>query len=135
MVDMRSPTQGPLSAIRAWIEPEFQKAMDAENARYGLKAGDKNAVSMELVWFGDRPAYQRPHYNDIAMQTLWQASKTAGIDVIDKVPERAASLNNNVRPSTPTSARTPAVAAATPGTNGASRATASMKASASTASS
>ena len=49
MVDMRSPTQGPLSAIRAWIEPEFQKAMDAENARYGLKAGDKNAVSMELV--------------------------------------------------------------------------------------
>ena len=39
------------------------------------------------------------------------------------------------RPSTPTSARTPAVAAATPGTNGASRATASMKASASTASS
>ena len=96
MVDMRSPTQGPLSAIRARIEPEFQKAMDAENARYGLKAGDKNAVSMELVWFGDRPAYQRPHYNDIAMQTLWQASKTAGIDVIDKVPERAASLNDNV---------------------------------------
>ena len=70
--------------------------MDAENARYGLKAGDKNAVSMELVWFGDRPAYQRPHYNDIAMQALWQASKTAGIDVIDKVPERAASLNDNV---------------------------------------
>ena len=96
MVDMRSPTQGPLSAIRARIEPEFQKAMDAENARYGLKAGDKNAVSMELVWFGDRPAYQRPHYNDIAMQALWQASKTAGIDVIDKVPERAASLNDNV---------------------------------------
>ena len=96
MVDMRSPTQGPLSAIRARIEPEFKKAMDAENARYGLKAGDKNAVSMELVWFGDRPAYQRPHYNDIAMQALWQASKTAGIDVIDKVPERAASLNDNV---------------------------------------
>ena len=96
MVDMRSPTQAPLSAIRAQIEPEFKKAMDAENAKYGLKTGDKNAVSMELVWFGDRPAYQRPHYNDIAMQALWQASKTAGIDVIDKVPERAASLNDNV---------------------------------------
>ena len=96
MVDMRSPTQTPLSAIRAQIEPEFKKAMDAENAKYGLKTGDKNAVSMELVWFGDRPAYQRPHYNDIAMQALWQASKTAGIDVIDKVPERAASLNDNV---------------------------------------
>ncbi len=118
---MRSPTQGPLSAIRARIEPEFKKAMDAENAKYGLKAGDKNAVSMELVWFGDRPAYQRPHYNDIAMQALWQASKTAGIDVIDKVPERAArSMTTSppqsaCRPSTPTSARTPAVAAATPG--------------------
>ncbi|WP_062331564.1 hypothetical protein, partial [Sutterella sp. KLE1602] len=53
MVDMRSPTQAPLSAIRAQIEPEFKKAMDAENAKYGLKTGDKNAVSMELVWFGD----------------------------------------------------------------------------------
>ena len=96
MVDMRSPTQGPLSAIRARIEPEFKKAMDAENAKYGLKTGDKNAVSMELVWFGDRPAYQRPHYNDIAMQAYWQASKTADIDVVKAVPEEAASLNDNV---------------------------------------
>ena len=96
MVDMRSPTQAPLSAIRAQIEPEFKKAMDAENAKYGLKTGDKNAVSMELVWFGDRPAYQRPHYNDIAMQTYWQASKTADIDVVKAVPEEAASLNDNV---------------------------------------
>ena len=96
MVDMRSPTQAPLSAIRAQIEPEFKKSMDAENAKYGLKTGDKNAVSMELVWFGDRPAYQRPHYNDIAMQAYWQASKTADIDVVKAVPEEAASLNDNV---------------------------------------
>ena len=96
MVDMRSPTQAPLSAIRAQIEPEFKKAMDAENAKYGLKTGNKNAVSMELVWFGDRPAYQRPHYNDIAMQAYWQASKTADIDVVKAVPEEAASLNDNV---------------------------------------
>ena len=96
MVDMRSPTQAPLSAIRAQIEPEFKKAMDAENAKYGLKTGDKNAVSMELVWFGDRPAYQRPHYNDITMQAYWQASKTADIDVVKAVPEEAASLNDNV---------------------------------------
>ena len=96
MVDMRSPTQAPLSAIRAQIEPEFKKAMDAENAKFGLKTGDKNAVSMELVWFGDRPAYQRPHYNDIAMQAYWQASKTADIDVVKAVPEEAASLNDNV---------------------------------------
>ena len=42
------------------------------------RPADKNAVSMELVWFGDRPAYQRPHYNDIAMQAYWQASKDRG---------------------------------------------------------
>lgn len=96
MVDMRSPTQGPLSAIRAQIEPQFKKALEAENARFGLKAGDKNAVTMDLVWFGDRPAYQRPHYNDIAMQALWQASETAGIDVVKELPIAAASLNDNV---------------------------------------
>lgn len=96
MVDMRSPTQGPLSAIRAQIEPKFKKALEAENARFGLKAGDKNAVTMDLVWFGDRPAYQRPHYNDIAMQALWQASETAGIDVVKELPIAAASLNDNV---------------------------------------
>lgn len=96
MVDMRSPTQGPLSAIRAQIEPQFKKALEAENARYGLKTGDKNAVTMDLVWFGDRPAYQRPHYNDIAMQALWQASETAGIDVVKELPIAAASLNDNV---------------------------------------
>lgn len=96
MVDMRSPTQGPLSAIRAQIEPQFKKALEAENARYGLKAGDKNAVTMDLVWFGDRPAYQRSHYNDIAMQALWQASETAGIDVVKELPIAAASLNDNV---------------------------------------
>ena len=96
MVDMRSPTQGPLSAIRAQIEPQFKKALEAENARYGLKADDKNAVTMDLVWFGDRPAYQRPHYNDIAMQALWQASETAGIDVVKELPIAAASLNDNV---------------------------------------
>ena len=96
MVDMRSPTQGPLSAIRAQIEPQFKKALEAENARFGLKAGDKNAVTMDLVWFGDRPAYQRPHYNDIAMQALWQASETAGIDVVKELPIAVASLNDNV---------------------------------------
>ena len=96
MVDMRSPTQAPLSAIRARIEPEFNTAMEAANATNCLKAGDTPADSMELVWFGDRPAYQRPHYNDIAMQAYWQASKTADIDVVKAVPEAAASLNATV---------------------------------------
>lgn len=96
MVDMRSPTQGPLSAIRAQIEPTFKAALDEENAKYGRKTGDKDAVSMELVWFGDRPAYQRPHYNDIASQIYWQSAHTVGTDIIKELPTRAASLNDNV---------------------------------------
>lgn len=96
MVDMRSPTQAPLSAIRAQIEPQFKKAVEAENAKYGLKSGDKNAVKMNLVWFGDRPAYQRPNYDDIISQALWQANKTIGIDVVKELPEQAYSLNDNV---------------------------------------
>lgn len=96
MVDMRSATQEPLSEIRSKIEPQFKAALDAENAKYGMKSGDKNALKMELVWFGDRPAYKRPHYNDIAMQALWQASKTVDIDVVKSLPEESYSLNDNV---------------------------------------
>lgn len=96
MVDMRSPTQGPLSAIRAKIEPAFKAAMEAENAAYGLKSGDPNAVKMELVWFGDRPAYQRPNYNDIAVTAWWQANETVGIDVREDLPTNSSSLNDNV---------------------------------------
>ncbi len=96
MVDMRSPTQGPLSEIRSRIEPTFKAALDEENAKYGLKAGDKNAVKMELVWFGDRPAYSRPDYNDVASQIYWQTAQTVGIDKIKELPTGAASLNDNV---------------------------------------
>ena len=96
MVDMRSPTQGPLSEIRSRIEPTFKAALDEENAKYGLKTGDKNAVKMELVWFGDRPAYSRPNYNDIASQIYWQSAHTVGTDIIKELPIGAASLNDNV---------------------------------------
>ena len=96
MVDMRSPTQGPLSAIRAQIEPQFKKALEAENAAYGLKAGDPDAVSMKLVWFGDRPAYERTRYDDIAVQAWRQSALTVGVDVTKGLNARAASLNDNV---------------------------------------
>ena len=66
MVDMRSPTPGPLTDIRRKIEPQFEKALTAENTKYSLKNTDKNAVKMELVWFGDRPAYKRTDYDDAA---------------------------------------------------------------------
>ncbi len=96
MVDMRSATQEPLSAIRAQIEPQFQKAMDAENAKYGLKAGDEKAVAMKLVWFGDRPAHQRTTYDDIALCALWEASRTIGIDPMKGFSTAAQSLNDNI---------------------------------------
>lgn len=96
MVDMRSPTQGPLSAIRGKIEPTFKAAVDAENAAYGVKAGDKNAVKMEVVWFGDRPAYQRQNYDDIAVTAWWQANAEVGTDVREDLPTNASSLNDNV---------------------------------------
>ena len=96
MVDMRSPTQAPLSAIRAKIEPTFKKALDEENAKYKVKSGSPKAVKMELVWFGDRPAYQRSNYNDGVMQAYWQSAKVVGIDQREELNTRAVSLNDNV---------------------------------------
>lgn len=96
MVDMRSDTQKPLKEIREQIEPQFQKAVDMENAKYGLKNTDKNAVKMEIVWFGDRPAYQRPNYNDAVMQSFWMASELAQIDQFKDITWEAASVNDNV---------------------------------------
>lgn len=96
MVDMRSPTPGPLNAIRAQIEPQFQKAVDAENAKYGVKAGSSDAVKLDLVWFGDRPAYRRTNYNDIVLQSFWTATNTIGIDQRKELSEASYSLNDNV---------------------------------------
>ena len=79
LVDMRSPTPGPLKDIRSKIEPAFAKALQQENAKYGLKDGDAKAVKMELVWFGDRPAHKRKNYDDPAMQAFWQSARTAGM--------------------------------------------------------
>ena len=96
MVDMRSPLQEPLSEVRSRIEPTFKAALDEENAQYGLKTGDKNAVKMELVWFGDRPAYQRPNYQDVVTQIFWQSAQTIGIDKVKELTIDSGSLNDNV---------------------------------------
>ena len=97
MVDMRSPTPGPLNAIRAQIEPQFQKAVDAENAKYGVKAGSSDAVKLDLVWFGDRPAYRRTNYNDIVLQSFWTATNTIGIDQRKELSEASYSLRQRAR--------------------------------------
>lgn len=96
MVDMRSPTPEPLTAIRQKIEPTFLAALNAENEKFHLKPDDPKAVKMELVWFGDRPAHKRTDYNDSVMQSYWKSAEIAGIDQRDQINERAASLNDNV---------------------------------------
>lgn len=96
MVDMRSPTPEPLTAIRQKIEPTFLAALNEENEKFNLKPDEPKAVKMELVWFGDRPAHKRTDYNDSVMQSYWKSAEIVGIDQRDKINERAASLNDNV---------------------------------------
>ncbi|MCD8339862.1 MAG: peptidase M20 [Burkholderiales bacterium] len=96
MVDMRSPQPDSLNAMRKEIEPKFAKAVEEENAAYGLKEGDKNAVTAELVWFGDRPAYKRSNYDDVASVAWLAAPQTVGVDVKKEFSDRASSLNDNV---------------------------------------
>ncbi|MBO7172935.1 MAG: M20/M25/M40 family metallo-hydrolase [Burkholderiaceae bacterium] len=96
MVDMRSPTPGPLTAIREQIEPTFKAALDEENAKYGLKSGEPGAVSMKLIWFGDRPAHKRANFDDVATQIYWQTAQALGIDQIKALRTNSSSLNDNV---------------------------------------
>lgn len=95
MVDMRSPTSEPLKAIRAQIEPEFAKALAAENARFGFAKDDPRNVTMKVVWFGDRPAYQRPNLNDVVVQSFYVANGMSGLDN-SMIVWDTASLNDNV---------------------------------------
>lgn len=95
-VDMRSPIQSMLNDIRAKIEPAFKAALDEENSKYGLKSGEKGALEMKLVWFGDRPAYKRPNYQDIVSQIYWQSGEDIGIDKVKGLNNGASSLNDNI---------------------------------------
>src|SRR5688572_10936154 len=58
-VDMRSPRKETLDEIRNTIEPMFQAGVTAENARHGRKDGSDEAISLELLWYGLRPALDR----------------------------------------------------------------------------
>ena len=51
---------------------------------------------MDLVWFGDRPAYQRPNYQDVVTQIFWQSAQTIGIDKVKELTIDSGSLNDNV---------------------------------------
>jgi acetylornithine deacetylase/succinyl-diaminopimelate desuccinylase-like protein len=119
-VDMRSPRLGVATGddyellwIRSQIEPQFQKALDGaagdlaildgttagylgENSRVGA-TGDE-AVTRELMWFGDRPAHTHENYDtDPAIQVAWQAQAATGLLSIEKLTaSEGSSTNTNV---------------------------------------
>ncbi|HET7267419.1 MAG TPA: hypothetical protein VFJ15_04865 [Oleiagrimonas sp.] len=95
-VDMRAPTDKPLNRIRARIEPLFQAGVHAENARHGVADDSAQAVTTELVWFGDRPAHRNTNPSNVAIQAAWQAAEVVGVDTADRLDPHSSSLNDNV---------------------------------------
>ena len=95
-VDMRSLDTASLIGVRNQIEPQFKKALDAENAAHGLKDSDPMAVTMKLVWFGDRPASKPDSYNDPVIQSYWYTAQKLGIDQRKELSMVAGSKNDNV---------------------------------------
>ncbi|MDB5999523.1 MAG: peptidase, partial [Rhizobacter sp.] len=77
-VDMRSPRVETLNEIRDVIQPMFQAGVTAENARYGRADGSAQAISMELVWYGLRPAYVAQSYDNPAVHAGLQSGIATG---------------------------------------------------------
>lgn len=96
LVDMRSERTDTLNEIRSGIEPTFKAGVSAENSRYGKADGAGDAVSVEQMWYGLRPAFVNGSTANIALQAGWQAAKSVGVDVVAKVPTGSSSLNDNV---------------------------------------
>jgi acetylornithine deacetylase/succinyl-diaminopimelate desuccinylase-like protein len=95
-VDMRSPETPTLNEIRDVIQPMFKAGQDAENARYGRVSGSANAVGMEQVWYGLRPAYVAESYDSPATQAGIQSGIATGQSTTLNVSTGSSSLNDNV---------------------------------------
>ena len=95
-VDMRSPVVETLDEIRDVIRPMFQAGLTAENARYGRADGTPEAVSMELVWYGLRPAYNAQSYDNPAIHAGVQAAIATGQSTSTTVSTGSSSINDNV---------------------------------------
>ena len=96
LVDMRSERTDTLNEVRASIQPLFQAGLDAENARYQKQANAGDAVAMEQIWYGLRPAFVNGDKANIALQAGWQAALDVDVDKQTKVPTGSSSLNDNV---------------------------------------
>ena len=95
-VDMRSTRKETLEDIRKAIEPTFQAGVSAENARWGRKDGSSEAISLELVWFGLRPAYVAEKVDNVAVHAGLQSGIQLGALKEPMVSDGSGSLNDNV---------------------------------------
>ena len=95
-VDMRSTRKETLDEIRNTIEPMFQAGVSAENARHGRKDGGDEAISLELIWFGLRPAFVAETVDNAAVHAGLQSGIQLGIVNSPVVGTGSGSLNDNV---------------------------------------
>ncbi len=95
-VDMRSARKETLDVMRNTIEPMFQAGVSAENARHGRKDGGDEAVSLELMWFGLRPAFVAETVDNVAVHAGLQSGIQLGVVNSPMVGTGSGSLNDNV---------------------------------------
>jgi acetylornithine deacetylase/succinyl-diaminopimelate desuccinylase-like protein len=95
-VDMRSTRKETLDEIRNTIEPMFQAGVTAENARHGRRDGSNEAISLELLWYGLRPAYVAESVDNIAVHAGLQSGIQLGAINSPMVGTGSGSLNDNV---------------------------------------
>ncbi len=95
-VDMRSTRKEPLEDMRKTIEPMFQAGASAENARYGRKDGSPEGITLELMWFGLRPAFVADSVDNVAVHAGLQSGIQLGVLTSPMVGTGSGSLNDNV---------------------------------------
>ncbi len=95
-VDMRSPRKETLDEIRNNIEPMFQAGASAENARYGRKDGSPEGITLELMWYGLRPAFVADNVDNVAVHAGLQSGIQLGVLTSPMVGAGSGSLNDNV---------------------------------------
>ena len=95
-VDMRSTRKEPLDEMRQTIEPMFQAGASAENARYGRKDGSLEGITLELMWYGLRPAFVADSVDNVAVHAGLQSGIQLGVLTSPMVGTGSGSLNDNV---------------------------------------
>ena len=95
-VDMRSTRKDTLEDVRNAIEPTFQAGVSAENARHGRKDGSAEGISLELMWFGLRPAFVAESVDNAAVHAGLQSGIQLGTISSPMVGTGSGSLNDNV---------------------------------------